>query len=389
MPLPKIPTAPSSPSRPPIPSLSVSSSPQELLTLDVRDYLPVPDDNTIVHHHPFNLPSLGIVVNLQFRCVICLYCQRAINPFNLIEHVHKDLPLAEVSENLPSTLETTYHLVPYTSVVHSPGAISPVFGLPLETKPIHFCDCGKGYITYETLRTHQTRVGDRSCPFLKTNPGFHKGYGQRLTSNRSFFEVDPTPWRRDLSPPYPLAFCQSLPPLRDYSKMEIKGAEDEMNTSSFFYTQRWLGHLEGHNPEDIKEVTLSSTPEAPFGERLRQVGELFLQDANAQIKNHNSFGILKLMGQTTEYVEFAFLLFLTCLLNLSYLGGKRFIVMMLSRIRQSRNMPLHSIDLCLEFYVNWNQHTPTNIVTPFSIPLSSSVSKPLGRLWILTPLMTN
>jgi len=82
--------------------------------------------------------------------------------------------------------------------------------------------------------------------------------------------------------------------------MEIKGADDEMNTLSFFYTQRWLAHLKGYTPADIQEVILQSTPEAPFGERLRQVAEEYLSLANENIKSHNSFGILKLMGQTTE-----------------------------------------------------------------------------------------
>lgn len=73
-----------------------------------------------------------------------------------------------------------------------------------------------------------------------------------------------------------------------------------MSTSSFFHTQRWLGHLEGYTPEDINQVTQQTAPDAPFGERLRQVAEEFLDHANEEIKNHNSFGILKLMGQTTE-----------------------------------------------------------------------------------------
>jgi hypothetical protein len=92
--------------------------------------------------------------------------------------------------------------------------------------------------------------------------------------------------------------------------MEIKGAEDEMNTSSFFYTQRWLEHLEGFTPEDIQEVNKESAPdEVPFGERLREVAVEFLSQANAEIKKHNSFGILRVMGQTTEYVSSYYVFF--------------------------------------------------------------------------------
>ncbi|KAF8801839.1 hypothetical protein BYT27DRAFT_7261632 [Phlegmacium glaucopus] len=282
--------------------MSLSCSPQELPPISIHDYTPFPDENTVVHHPPYNLPSMGIIINTHFRCIICLNCQRAVNASNLIEHVRKDLPLVEVSEDLPSILEAYYNLLPYASIVYGRTTISPVFGIPLEKNPIYFCDCGKGYATYETLRTHQTRVGERSCLLRQQSPSYHQGYGQRLTGHRNFFEVDPSRWclaPNDYSH-FPLAFSRSLPPLRDYSKMEIKGAEDEMNTSSFFFTQRWLAHLEGFSPEDVNEVTKQLSPDAPFGERLRQVAEEFLSLANAQIKKHNSFGILKLIGQTTE-----------------------------------------------------------------------------------------
>ena len=201
-------------------------------------------------------------------------------------------------------MEDAYNLKPYSSVIYTPGPIRPVFGVPIQPEQILFCKCGKGFTTIETLRPHQTRVGDRECPFREKNPGYHKGYGQRLTSNRPFFEIFPTDWRltSDSLSQYPLLFSRSLPPLRDYSKMEIKGAEDEMNTSSFFYSQRWLDHLEGFNPEDVIEVTRQSSEQAPYGERLRGIAEKFLMQINSEIKNHNSFGILKLMGQTTEYV---------------------------------------------------------------------------------------
>jgi hypothetical protein len=239
----------------------------------------------------------------------------------LIEHVRVELPLVKVPLNLPSILETTYRLVPYSSKKSSGGAISPIFGLPLETGTLFFCDCGKGYFNRETLRTHQTRSGERACSLRLNNPGFHQGYGQRLTSNQSFFEVDPRVWRRDFNYTFPFAltFSQSLPPLRDYSKMKIKGAEDEMNTSSYFYTQRWLKHLEGFSPEDIGQVTLTLSEEASFGDRLRQVAEEFLKNVNRELPNNSSFGILKLMGQTTEYVFFSF-----CNLSnlILYLGEK-------------------------------------------------------------------
>ena len=282
-------------------NLSQSSSPQDLSVLDLDDYLPIPDQHTIIHHPLYNLPSFGIIINVRLQCIICLKCERALNPENLISHVHKDVSSVEIPEELPGVLEKAFHLVPYSSIKFPSEPVTPIFGLSLNPTPMFFCDCGKGYSGYETLRAHQTRK-ERSCPLVTKNPGYHKGYAQRLTANRSFFEVDPRSWRIDFEsrPNYSLAFGRSLPPLRDYSKMEIKGADDEMNTSSFFYSQRWLSLLEGYTPIEIQEVTVQSTPDVQYGELLRRLVEEFLKDSNSEIKNHNSFGILKLMGQLTE-----------------------------------------------------------------------------------------
>lgn len=212
-----------------------------------------------------------------------------------------DLPLVEVPSDFPSVLQSTFNLVPYTSVEYSKDPIPPVFGIDLETLPMFFCDCGHGYQSFETLRTHQTRKDDRQCPRRLFNPQSHMGYAQRLTANRPFFEVDISVLRlaSDDHTRYPLAFRQSMPPLREYSKMAIKGAEDEMNTSTFFYKERWLEYLKGYSTEDILEAIKDSTPEVPFGPLLRRVARQFLADSCAMIKEFNSFGLPKLLGQTT------------------------------------------------------------------------------------------
>lgn len=261
--------------------------------MDLCDYIPIPGQDTVIHHPPYNQ---------HFRCLICIKCGRAVNCSNLLDHVRREIPYIDIPEDLPAVLEAAYNLVPYSTVVYTPGAIQPIFGIALNSQPLFICECGIGFSTYEALRPHQTRVGEgRECPLRLKKPTFHKGYGQRLSNNRSFFEVDPTSWKHvsDFSE-YPLAFFQSLPPLRDYSKIGIKGAVDEMNTSSFFYSQRWLSHLEGYSAEDISEVIRDTTDEAPYGVRLRQVAETFLLKANTELKNHNTFGLPKLMAQTTE-----------------------------------------------------------------------------------------
>ena len=284
-----------------------SCSPPDLPHLQEKDYTPIPDDQTVIDHPPYNLTSLGVVINLYFRVLLCVNCERAIDSSKLVSHVHRHNPLVEVPSDLPKILVEAYKLVPYASVQHRCGPIPPIFGLSLHHEPLNFCDCGKAYATYDTLRQHQTRR-DRLCPLREQNPGFYQGYAQRLAGYLSYFEVDPSPWLNDAeySPRYCSAFAKSLPPLRDYSLMKIKGAEDEMNISSFFHTSKWFHHLKGYTSKDVEEVLRASTPEARFGERLREVAQSYLSQANDELLKHNSFGILRTMGQTTEYVNSSF-----------------------------------------------------------------------------------
>ena len=139
-------TLDTTPLSPPYQTLSLSASPQQFPILDLDDYQQIPDDDTVVQHHPFNLPSLGIVINRRLCSIICLHCHRAINASNLIEHVHKDLPLVEIPEGLPSILETAYNLVPYSSILNQPGPILPIFGLALETNPLFSAIVARGII---------------------------------------------------------------------------------------------------------------------------------------------------------------------------------------------------------------------------------------------------
>jgi hypothetical protein len=60
---------------------------------------------------------------------------------------------------------------------------STVGGIELETFPMYVCDCGHGYQTFETLRTHQTRKDKRQCLLRLLDPKSHMGYAQRLTAN--------------------------------------------------------------------------------------------------------------------------------------------------------------------------------------------------------------
>ena len=51
-------------------------------------------------HVLFNLPCLGIVVNLYFWCLVCLTCRWAVDYSDLIPHLHKDLPIVKIAANL-------------------------------------------------------------------------------------------------------------------------------------------------------------------------------------------------------------------------------------------------------------------------------------------------
>ena len=99
---------------------SLSCSPPDLPILIIGDYMPVPDDQTVIQHLLYNLPSLGVVVSLHFHCIICLNCKHAIEPLQVFDHIHKDLPLIEIPEDLQSVLESAYQVVSYSSVIYTP-----------------------------------------------------------------------------------------------------------------------------------------------------------------------------------------------------------------------------------------------------------------------------
>ena len=229
-------------------------------------------------------------------------CEHAVDSENIVAHIRKDLPVMDVPDDLCSILQSTYDLAPYSSIYYSSGVITPVYGLSLEENPLFFCDCGKGYSKLESLRIHQTRVEKQPCVLHQFSPGYHLGYGQRLAGNRSFFEVDICSWEKNMDDrdiPYSYVYRQTFPAPRQYSKMEIKGAEDEMNTSSFFSRERWLGHLEGYTPDDILEVCKISAGEVGYGDFLRKGMLVLFVEMDKELQNHSSFGLPLLMGQTT------------------------------------------------------------------------------------------
>jgi hypothetical protein len=62
------------------------------------------------------------------------------------------------------------------------------------------------------------------------------GYGQWLKGNQPSFQVNISALClvSDDDTPYSTIYHQSIPSLRQYSKMSIKGVKDEMNTSTSF-----------------------------------------------------------------------------------------------------------------------------------------------------------
>ena len=90
--------------------------------------------------------------------------------------------------------------------------------------------------------------------------------------------------------------------------MQIKGAKDEMNTSSFSFREGWLGHVEEYKPKDILEVCKASTSEVTYGDLLRKVmyGDLLWKvmlalfvKMDKELRKHTYFWLPSLMGQTT------------------------------------------------------------------------------------------
>ena len=172
---------------------SLLCSPEALLSIDTSEYTFIPDGHTVLHHPPYNLPALGIVINTHFHCIICLNCELTVDTSNLIEHICHELPCCKVLEDFPSVLQAGYNLAPYSRIMYPLGPTLPIFGILLHLQPIFFCDCGKGYAISETMWTHQTHTGKCECPLQHKRPDYHQGYGQCLTANRLFFEVDCNP----------------------------------------------------------------------------------------------------------------------------------------------------------------------------------------------------
>jgi hypothetical protein len=146
---------------------SRSCSPVELNALDLYQYMPVPSQDTVIHHPPYNLPAMDIVINLSFCCLICLKCERALDTSNLIEHVRRDLPFFNISEDLPSILQMKYNLIPYSSFTYTPGPKPSVFGIPLQREPIFFAIVERvipTLICYEPIRPVMTNANAPLVP---------------------------------------------------------------------------------------------------------------------------------------------------------------------------------------------------------------------------------
>ena len=127
-----------SPNAPQSPSLLLLCSLEALPSIDTSEYTSIPDSHTVVHHPPYNFPALGIVINTHFHCIICLNCEHTVDTSNLIEHICHELPCCKVLENLPSVLQASYNLVPYSRIIYPLSPTLPIFGILLHLQPIFF-----------------------------------------------------------------------------------------------------------------------------------------------------------------------------------------------------------------------------------------------------------
>jgi DNA-directed RNA polymerase subunit RPC12/RpoP len=149
---------------------------------------------------------MDLVVNTQYRVIICLSCGTALELTTLESHVHAHFPRVLVPPDLAIELKEEYDFVSLKDIAIPRSPPAPIFGLTLTTEIFHFCSrCGRGYRSADTLRSHQT-MADR-CPRVEGEPVTQvtqiRGHGQQFsfgTYNR-IFRVDPSklPLREEAS----------------------------------------------------------------------------------------------------------------------------------------------------------------------------------------------
>lgn len=281
------------------PQASVTASPT--VKLDAPDpgadaslRAPLPDDNTVILHATYNLPSLSIAINTILKCVICTVCSASIDPQTIRSHAKTHNAYHGASEAIEADLTREYGLVSPAHIVYLPRPIPPVYGVAVLSQKLLFCgECHHGFTHINSLNGHRVRC---------TGRGSYSAYGQRVTKgpHKRYFPVDASAL---CGAPcgavdYQRVFQKTLPPPVNYSKEAIMSAGDEQNLDSFIFRERWLDAVKGYLPEDIVDSTrLPDADTEPWGKVLQQAAHRSVARLQDHIDQTGAFGLTMLVAQ--------------------------------------------------------------------------------------------
>ena len=270
--------------------------------ISAKDYHREPCPATVVSTPGVNLTNLNIVINTTLEAVICLSCHQPIlPPSKLLEHTRTHIPEIKTPQEVVGILVERFSLG--DTIQYPTQPIEPIFGLPLLEEPHFFCDkCGCGYHRLTGIQTHQASASDR-CK----GTTYHQGYGQLVPGvHRRIIEVklDKLKKKKDVKLDYDSWLHSGIMPQRDYTKIPIAVPENTSNLSSFFYSDGWLKHLEGHTAEELFDARREHKAEETHGDDLREAAKRYLDEIQPKIQENVNFGLLKDIGSTTPYVYF-------------------------------------------------------------------------------------
>lgn len=260
-----------------------------------------PGPSDIVSHPEFNLEKLGISVNTQFKCVICLSCHIAVEPMQIYKHLHSHLSALEIEKDIGVRLTTKFGLLPLKQIQYPMTPTTPVFGVPVSQEKYFFCgSCHRGYGNAQALDSHKKNL--ERCDG-KMDQNDYGASAQRLSKGRykRYFAVqDPLPRRRDDSFDYGMAFRRMQPADVDYSQIPVGQDEDDQNLNQFLYRESWIPFIEGVSAQDIEEVCRPPNGDDPAWVRnLDKVSVRYLEAVVTLVNNHSSFGLCKAIANVS------------------------------------------------------------------------------------------
>lgn len=272
--------------------------PTSLLPIDFSSMTFPPDKYTVLHHPSISLQPLGLCINTLFCCVICLQCARAVEWAGLPRHLHQHLKYVDIPVTLCDDLKQTFKIVPLADVKYFKTPVPPVFGVPIEPNPFHFCEvCHRGYQHPSGLRSHQYQSATRSSG--EAHSGSRIGYAQIITDgpNRRYFQVDVTSLRPRAIIDYANLFEEQHPLPVDFSKLPMRSVEDAQNLGQFFYRERWTSFVQGYQPHEIMDACRAALPTDALGEAIKQAAVRHLTNVQTKITQQQAFGLLKKIAQ--------------------------------------------------------------------------------------------